>query len=659
MFCNKAKVLNNVKVDDQIYASENQNNLYIQNEVVHQTTIVVNMVRVSYFAVFGLNGNMQQIKSSLVNVSIQYDVMYGALICMQCQLTLSDSTTVFIASGSELSALVLKSVDSMQIQNSFIQFRISAISASGIITVLEQQQSINILQSVITGYSANQTGCYLIGQITAPVRIVSVNFNLCTNINDITHPNMLHQVEINQVILRNCQRVCITQFLVYGLCIDKLSYGVIDSTNSSLSCIGNFVYNGQLCICKEGYLLNGVTCINIIESILNIQTQFVQADAQIMTNINGLVANITKYQLQIQNEIIGNITAVNEYFDEQLNKSFLLISGVNYSLLLQIDATNKKIVNISNEIQDTMVSTKNQLQLEMQNDFNKLDNFIFKNSSLLNDKISALSISTQAQYVLLDSNVALNTSKLQTNINAVQQKLNSDMQSNFVTLDKRNLDNITILNKQIDDCNKSLTVKQANLNNRIQMLENLICKFIDATYVNGVCVCAYGYKLINFMCIPESCPIGTKLVINKCEPIICQKGTKLVGNNCEVIVCQTGTQLVGNSCQPIICPTGKQLVGNNCEQIVCKTGFQLVGNSCQPINCPVGTKLVGNNCVNNCPPYQYFDGTKCTCGPGLIYQFGTCVQYQCPDSATFIDDKCVCDSSNEVFDEDLQLCRRR
>ncbi|CAL5977286.1 Hypothetical_protein [Hexamita inflata] len=501
MFCNKAKVLNNVKVDDQIYASENQNNLYIQNEVVHQTTIVVNMVRVSYFAVFGLNGNMQQIKSSLVNVSIQYDVMYGALICMQCQLTLSDSTTVFIASGSELSALVLKSVDSMQIQNSFIQFRISAISASGIITVLEQQQSINILQSVITGYSANQTGCYLIGQITAPVRIVSVNFNLCTNINDITHPNMLHQVEIDQVILRNCQRVCITQFLVYGLCIDKLSYGVIDSTNSSLSCIGNFVYNGQLCICKEGYLLNGVTCINIIESILNIQTQFVQADAQIMTNINGLVANITKYQLQIQNEIIGNITAVNEYFDEQLNKSFLLISGVNYSLLLQIDATNKKIVNISNEIQDTMVSTKNQLQLEMQNDFNKLDNFIFKNSSLLNDKISALSISTQAQYVLLDSNVALNTSKLQTNINAVQQKLNSDMQTNFVTLDTQILKNSTTTGNLIQQVNSTSFQQITNSEHKVKLLEDLICKFVGGSYQSGTCICPTPQQFINYKCV--------------------------------------------------------------------------------------------------------------------------------------------------------------
>ncbi|CAL5973687.1 Growth_factor receptor cysteine-rich domain superfamily [Hexamita inflata] len=85
-------------------------------------------------------------------------------------------------------------------------------------------------------------------------------------------PNIFQGCDLAQISeppLEDCA-VCGDRYYTYGLCLQSLTNGIIQST--SLVCQNSFVFDGQDCVCSEGKVLNGSACFDI----LNIMSKIVE-----------------------------------------------------------------------------------------------------------------------------------------------------------------------------------------------------------------------------------------------------------------------------------------------------------------------------------------------------------------------------------------------
>ncbi|CAL6059454.1 Hypothetical_protein [Hexamita inflata] len=97
----------------------------------------------------------QIIVDSTINISTQFQVVSGALLCLICDVEIRNCTLVFIASGLQVSGMIIEPKESITIQQSFIQFRISSINSSGLTNVVKQS-SVTILISQCKLAGSNQ-----------------------------------------------------------------------------------------------------------------------------------------------------------------------------------------------------------------------------------------------------------------------------------------------------------------------------------------------------------------------------------------------------------------------------------------------------------------------------------------------------------------------
>ncbi|CAL6072255.1 Hypothetical_protein [Hexamita inflata] len=99
-------------------------------------------MNVNSFALFGLNVNSQFIKDSILNVTLQFQVFVGALVCIICDVQVYNASLVFIAFGQQVSAMVIEVQSTVQIELTFVQYRIQSQNSSGLVNVINQQLTI-------------------------------------------------------------------------------------------------------------------------------------------------------------------------------------------------------------------------------------------------------------------------------------------------------------------------------------------------------------------------------------------------------------------------------------------------------------------------------------------------------------------------------------
>ncbi|CAL6045207.1 Hypothetical_protein [Hexamita inflata] len=304
-YCSKQLSLNQNVINRKLSIIQNSANLFINTKYVKETVVKVDIFAINIFSVFGFVEENQIIDSGLINITLSFTVSQAALICISCELSVSNSNLIFIANGQLLSGVLIQMIKPINIVDTSIQNRFSAIQASCIISYVTQSQSnISLVNVVINCYNNIQSehNGFYIATLNASILISLINVRMCTNYNTTTDVDIGYlQIQGDQIF--SCQNVCpIGQYYSYGICVQQLLYGQI-SSEQTLLCVDPFEFDQNLaqCVCKDGYIQNYTICVNIIASIINLNETLL--DNYIATN-----NNITKLQQFFETALTGNIS---------------------------------------------------------------------------------------------------------------------------------------------------------------------------------------------------------------------------------------------------------------------------------------------------------------------------------------------------------------
>ncbi|CAL6092360.1 Conserved_hypothetical protein [Hexamita inflata] len=566
----------------------------------------------------------QTIIDSNINISLQFQVLTGALICIICDIEVNRCTLVFIASGQQISGLIILSQESFIVQNSFVQFRIRSINSSGLINVINESSlrvdinlckltGSNLIQSLNNGYIAST--CSVNVQLNITQMYICIDKTLRFGENSVQIQNTNGESVM-------CD-LCDNQYVVYGLCSGvPLDYS--ESVDGMFKCVYPFEYFDNQCICAYGYLLNKTKCINVIDALSNMKN--LDSNDQYISKLQQMIENITNILVNVDQNIVSNITEIENRIISNYSKS-------DYNLFI-----NSTI----------------------------LDNRIFKNISNIKNVITTSQLTADTNLLLntsvLDWRIFNNISHIQLTINNLQSQLNdfntSLQNSSQIIEHQQNI--IKNLTQQLNCTNSygySLingSCVQVTCSISGQQSINGICQCtnINSVVIDGSCICPLNSNLIGISCVCSisgqaiqngscicsttgaflsnnicTCGINSLNISNICS---CPSGASLINGVCTCIT--SNAYISGNQC---VCPAYSSIVGNTCS---CPANSQIVNNIC---TCNLNTGLVMNNGVCQCQTSgAYINIGVCTCGVNAQNISNQCL---CPTNSSLINNVCVCD----------------
>ncbi|CAL6059839.1 Conserved_hypothetical protein [Hexamita inflata] len=522
-------------------------------------------MNVNSFALFGLNVNSQFIKDSVLNVTLQFQVFVGALVCIVCDVQVYNATLVFIAFGQQASAMVIEVQSIVQIELTFVQYRIQSQNSSGLVNVINQQLTIfSISDCKLSGSNLvqSETNGYIVSKTVQNITIVISHFSVCV---DSTSRLGKFSASINVIGLESMRcDICTHHYVVYGICADQLQYAEL--LNGRVLCVYPFEFVDETCTCVSGYLLNGSKCINVVSAITNMQNSLNNDQIKkIEQDISLIQSEIYTLDQNIANNVSNIINAV----------------GVDLQALEQNILSN----------------------------FSEAESHISANMSLFDGRISG---NVSAIYNVLNSNI----SDLENYIKSNYTKSDISLSLNTTILDWRIYNNITALNSSILNNFSILDYSQKQQNNQLQDLQKYIdcinilgfqminnvctqvsCQISGQQSINGVCQCITMFSIVqNNLCI---CPVNSLVINNICT---CNITAGLIMQN-NVCICSTvnalfinGTCMCGidavNISNTCACPAYSTLVNYACMCNVIQ-GQIMVAGICQ---CPLGYSVVNNSC---------------------------------------------------------------
>ncbi|CAL6076200.1 Hypothetical_protein [Hexamita inflata] len=436
----------------------------MDTEIMQQSTIITTINNDNNFALFGFNNNLQQIQQSVINITVGFNLYNGALICFQCDVSISNSITIFIASGQFLSGLIFNSVQTIHLQNTSIQYRFESANSAGLIFNVSQQISSFDLSSVnILGYNTiniNQAHFVLILKQQLNINISQVK--ICQETIMLASESQL--INFSTLVQEECKSICAQNlFFVYGICADQPISSDYVITNETFVCIQNAIFDGNQCICKEDHVLNGSVCVNVLQSLTNIYKRIeslstVEADMNtVFQLINNLNQSVETELTQLQQDMI---TQYNTFESHLFNNVSTLQTKQNNNN----NELDQRIFNNVSQLQQELLNCNLNLQQQVNSSTQSLSNAISNTNNLLN-----LSTTTLNQSVSdLNKTLIQNISQTSNNIQNVQNILSNNIISNFTTLDQRLASNITQKDLQIQQLTDSLTFVTSIVMNTVE-----------------------------------------------------------------------------------------------------------------------------------------------------------------------------------------------
>ncbi|CAL5990950.1 Conserved_hypothetical protein [Hexamita inflata] len=509
-YCQKSGQLNNVKVqNDIVLAHKNNNvNLYIYANRTQQATMESQVFNynIKTFAIFGFN-NRQEIHDSQINMSLKFDVLQGALICIQCDVFVHNCTLVFVARGQQVSGVLIESLANIQIMQSFVQFRHASGNSSGIVnTVNNAMDNFTIAHCKLTGHNiiTSPFNGYISSAVLTHVVVNVTDFYVCAGYTD-----MLGQLSVtitqNGSEVERCD-ICGSLYYVYGLCVDSIQYGTL--ANGTMQCVYPFEYANDKCECAYGHLRNGSACINLIDAIENqqntetllnnISSQFKAADQNLVSNISALNQRIFNNVTQLLDMMKQNSSALEQYILSNFSKA-------EQFLISNTTAMDNRIRDNISEIQRNTQIVFTQLEQQLNSNYSYLDYNIYQNISILdqqiaeqvnltrsyiNSNISALENylllnyskaeqSIISNYSSLNENIRDNFTQLQNTIDTNSISLNNSIMNNTSIIDVRLYNNITALNQTIQANISSIQQIQSNISKNISVFDDKLNTTIE------------------------------------------------------------------------------------------------------------------------------------------------------------------------------------
>ncbi|CAL6088848.1 Conserved_hypothetical protein [Hexamita inflata] len=427
LYCQKQKNLNSFVVSKNLLVSQQSNHMFLYTDLAQNSNIQVNMNYINVFAVFGFNLQTQVLSQCSINVTINFNVVAGALLCIKCDLEIESSTLVFIATGQKLSGVLMESQKIIIIVSTSIQYRFGSLQSSGIVNQINSTLSSFKLQNVkLTGFNFlnSSVNGYFVSQVNQTNTLTVINVQICdTYGQNITTLDKAFGVQ-NQVITvtgtetKQCASICPTQFYTYGLCLDTLELGY--AVTNKLLCVFPFVYNGEKCMCFEGYVLNltaGVTgyCIDLVETLtsldINISSNFSKMDGQLQANTSYLESQLIANFTEMDSRLALNTSVLDTRIHLNMTAATVRMNNLNATMISNFESLTA-----------SMISNKSYLETQIINNFTLLNNNIKANVTQLNNQLTAnqnyLETKLVSNFSLADSNLAKNTTELDNRIRA-------------------------------------------------------------------------------------------------------------------------------------------------------------------------------------------------------------------------------------------------
>ncbi|CAL6050706.1 Conserved_hypothetical protein [Hexamita inflata] len=408
----------------------------------------------------------------------------GALICQVCDVKVDKSTLIFIASGTTLSGLIYQAIEQILIHDCSLQYRFVCNYSSGIVNYINNGITIfQIVKVSLLGRNilSNQISGYIASLNNASVNINYVNFQACTEEQEFGENS--GSVHITGSVNKDCRDVCSSGIPTYGLCLEDLLYGrIVDFQNV---CFDPFEFMNHTCVCKYGYILNQSLCVNVVDSLINLDQQLLlnisAVNKSIGNNFAALNKQLTSNQSQLENTLLN--------MNQQLQLS---ISTLRTDLDSNIQLQTSYLENM---IQQN-ITLENQLFFDYFSKlkYDYLNNFTFINQNIISlqnvassdstNNISFLNNTIMSQYVSLDDLIYQKSNYIQFYLNNSQQLTDQNRISKMNQLTKYIIDNVTKFNTYN-------TELQLNLSNRVTLTANYIKQnytqlqnYIQGTFAN-------------------------------------------------------------------------------------------------------------------------------------------------------------------------------
>ncbi|CAL5988520.1 Hypothetical_protein [Hexamita inflata] len=440
-FCHKAKELSSYTLGQTLNLNNAGSSVFLYTEAVQRSNLTVQFSQATTFAVFGLQVESQKITGTTINVTIDFSIVTGALVCLQCNLSVDSSTLVFSASGQKLSGIMTTAGLFFQVSKSLLQFRLNGIYQSGLVNSIQREMTAFALQdSRMTCYFYNdgdQTGNLAV-EVGAKTVLLASGFSICSNgIKDVAFASDPAFWTVSGSIGQNCITICESGFVTYGLCLMDLLNGV--QSNGQASCQNNFKFDGKDCVCEAGYVLNGTVCVNLVG--------FLSETGQNITNINDIIDS--------------NILVLNNTINKEVSKAEQNIANNKSNLLTQIQINEQNLtarilqmkLNGEKTISDFIAS----LEANLQQNISTLQDKVVSDNIALNKQITDANttfletISSNEQ--LIDAHIKRNMTFIENMLPPMQNTVNNSIYS------------VNYLNKvQIDDNEDSTTTEINRLN---------------------------------------------------------------------------------------------------------------------------------------------------------------------------------------------------
>ncbi|CAL6014391.1 Hypothetical_protein [Hexamita inflata] len=421
-----------------------------------------------------------------------------------------------------LSGLIQQAINSIQINECSLQYRFVCNYSSGIVNQIHNTIPLfQIVQVSLLGRNIlnDQVSGYIASLNNASILINYINFQVCTSEQEFGESS--GSVQIIGSVIKDCKDVCTNAIPTYGLCLDDLQYGSIVDYQSV--CLDPFEFVNHTCICKYGYILTQSKCVNVVDSLINL-------DLQLLQNISYVNNTIDSNFATLDGQLASNYSQLEK--ELQNTKQQL---ALDISILRSDFVTNLQLqrVYLEHMIQNNITKEK---QLYQQYFAQLKDNYI-NNFSLINqnidnfhtialnnqtENISILNNTIKSQYTSLDNQIYQKFNQIQLYLDNSQLFSNLNRINKMNQLDKYIQDNVTKFNLfqaqlQVNLSNRVDQTANYIYNNYSQLLNYIQITFANYDYLKTKCnagsVCGgiiyyqkrdYVCPIINFTVCSES-----------------------------------------------------------------------------------------------------------------------------------------------------------
>ncbi|CAL6081964.1 Hypothetical_protein [Hexamita inflata] len=200
--------------------------------------------------------------------------------------------------------------------------------------------------------------------------------------------------------------------------------------NDTWMCVLPFVFNDDICVCTEGYLLDGNECINVLGQL------------QYLNQMNLYLDRLNQSDYEQEQHLINNISAIltQRKIDIQMQDVNLLRNTT--SILNEVSQWNiqlsSEIYNVNTSL-STLANTQQTQFAKLKNDMYTVNNSVFAYIQLTSNQLSSvlttLNTSTKQQFDALNLTLQNANSKLaatENQLNVQQSQINNIINVNSV-----------------------------------------------------------------------------------------------------------------------------------------------------------------------------------------------------------------------------------